>query len=269
MTAKYNHSATHVLKTGILPKTGEAYALVIQSIDNIDHVVALQQSVHSGLSDDQKAFLVERDHAYFKKHFERGHLVLGVVHGDKLVAQALMTLPTAQFPETGMTDMPLPAAPENIAVLNGVVVHPDYRGNNLQTVLADARITLAGVQGRHHIISEIAAENCYSWHNLMQKGLSIHSMTHDKNDGTPLYNMHADISKKGRSLSSIFNRKSGTHRVVCGQDNLEVQQALLALDYKGLHHNPRHKTIVFAKPVKQTHAKKKKPSPPQKQFKAG
>lgn len=252
-----------VLHQGTFAKTSESYEVTMQTIDNLDEITRLHQEIFDRLEEHEKPYLIERDKSYFENHFEQGHVVVGVVHNGRLVAQALMTLPSEEYPYTGMTDMNMSSLPlEKIAVLNGAIVHPDYRGNSLQTVLTEARIKLAEMRGREHLVSEVAVNNRFSWSTLLKSGLSIHSLGTDSDDGTQLYNLHIRANDRGtvHKLRNEFNHNSRRNIVSCSQNNLEAQQILISLGYRGVANDIAGQTIQFARlPKKKSGGHNRKP----------
>ena len=186
-------SSAFILASGILPKTGDAYDVVLPTAAHITHVAQLQATVFQSLSPEEKSFLIERDEEDFKQHFAQGHAVVAAVSKGQLIAQALVVMPAPGHKDCGITDMQLPAHAKHIAVLGGDIVHPDYRGNQLQSTLTAARIAFATAAGRRHAVAEVAVGNTHSLKNLMRHGLKIHSMGQDASDGTVLYNLHAPL----------------------------------------------------------------------------
>jgi hypothetical protein len=132
-------SKSTILQSGTLPKTGGSYQLALLTADHIDDILSLQDTVYANLTAAEKAFIVCKDRAFFEQHFATGNVVLGVFHQGKLIAQSLMVHPTPQHPKTGMVDMQLPAPTEKIAVLQGMIVHPDFRGNALMALMTKAQ----------------------------------------------------------------------------------------------------------------------------------
>jgi RimJ/RimL family protein N-acetyltransferase len=242
---------THTLKVDTLKKTGEQYALVSLSAGNIDAILALQDVIFSSLSAMEQSFLLRKSRKFFKKHFAAGNIVLGIVHNGQLVAQSVIVHPTAQNPKTGMVDMALDAKPEEVTIIQGVVVHPAYQGNRLMTAMVDAWLEIAEKQGRTHAIAEVAVGNYYSWSIFLKEGLHIHSLGVDPADGTQLYNIHARVAPLlKRRLTPDFNKASAKDSVKCLQADFEAQKKLLSSGHKGVKFDPASGTIEFTPPKK-------------------
>lgn len=245
MTNQINTDNAYVLKTGSLKKTGGEYALILLSEKNIDDILLLQEAALSALPEDQKSFLLKKDREFFEKHFAGGNTVIGIEHEGALIAQSVIVNPTADNPKTGMTDIRLKAKPEKTTVLQGIVVHPDFRGNKLITEMIDAWIDLAKSQKRTDALAEVSLENFHSWAAFLKEGLQIHSIGTDPADGTELYNIHARIKPLAKKrLKEEFNKKS-RRTVDVPHDDIEKQKELLSKGYKGVNADNDSKSIKF------------------------
>lgn len=240
------------LKTGRLPKNDGEYSLVYQFQENMNDILALQDTVINSLTDEEKSFVLPKSPEFFKRHLLEGHTVLGIMHEGKLIAQSIILNPTIENQKTGMVDMSLHANPEKITVLQGVLVHPDYRGNKLMSVMVDEWLSLAAGEGRVHAIAEVTTDNYFSWSVFLKEGLSIHSIGIDCADGTKVYNMHAHVSTLIKErLSPDFNKNAKQPDIHCHHKDINLQESLIAEGYKGTSYN--HKTGQFG-------FSKKKPS---------
>ncbi len=237
---------TPILKQSSLPKTGGGYALVLLSGQHIDQILSLQDTVFDTLSAEEQGFLLKKNRAFFENHFSNGNAVLGIVHGGHLIAQSIIVHPTSKNPKTGMVDMTLNAPTDKITLLQGIIVHPDYQGNRLMTVMVDAWLTLAKEQRRTHALAEVAVGNVYSWSVFLREGLHIHSLGRDTADGTQVYNIHARVAPLiQKRLRPDFNKASSKRSVQCPQVDLERQRKILANGYRGVKFNAADGSIEF------------------------
>ncbi|MBI3440284.1 MAG: GNAT family N-acetyltransferase [Proteobacteria bacterium] len=243
----------HILKTGTLKKTAGEYSLVLLAASHIDSILALQEVVFATLSDQSQAFLLRKDKDFFEQHFARDSLVLGIIHDGQLVAQSVVVHPTTAHPKTGMVDMALDVPVENITVIQGVIVHPDYQGNRLMTALVDTWLELAEKQGRTHAIAEVAVDNYYSWSIFLKEGMEIDSIGEDPADGTQVYNFHAQVSPLlEKRLKPAFNKASAKNSVPSQSSDLEQQKDLLSRGYKGVSFDAASNVIAFKPPEQGT-----------------
>lgn len=253
MTTALALQDTQVLKQGTLPKTGEDFALVALSAKNLRQILALQDLAFASLTDEEQTFLLRKDEKFFEQHFSHGGAMLGVVHNGHLIAQSVVVNPSATHPKTGMVDMHLPAAPEKISVMQGVIVHPDYRGNKLMDEMVDAWFDQSQKNGRTEVIAEAALGNSYSWFVFMKRGMHLESIGVDPSDGTEVYNIHGQLPQ----LSEVFNKASRRGEVTVPQADAEAQKKLFAEGYKATGFTPASGNLTLQKNAK------KKPCLPQ------
>ncbi len=258
-----NKNPAQFLTKGTLAKTGQPYEMVLQGAGDIDAILDLQKIAMDDLSDEEKSYLVPKDRAFFEKHFASGNLMLGIISEGKLVAQCVIVNPTKQSPKTGMTDMPGRLAPHRVTVIQGVIVHPDYRGNRLMSEMVDVWLEIARMQGRRHAISEVTVDNHFSWAVFMKEGLQLHSIGYDPDDAVHLYNMHAEVSQLiEQRLNIAFNQVAAPppsqKAVPVSLHELDKQRALIKKGFKGVARNPKTGEVIFDKPKKQIFPWKKK-----------
>lgn len=241
-----------ILKTGKLKKTGAPFSVVKLEKEDIPQILSLQDDAFASLTEQEKTFLLKKDKTFFENHFDHGHTVLGVVSEGKLVAQSIIVNPTQAHPKSGMTDMTLNAKPEQITVLQGVIVHHEYRGNALMTYMVDEWLKGAKKDNRVHAIAEVATGNFFSWSVFMKEGLNIHSLGHDDSDGTDLYNLHGKVTALLKQrLKPQFNKASKKPAMVeVPVNDLAQQKMLTEAGYLGVSFNAANQNIVFKAPLK-------------------
>lgn len=254
MTTNDNYNP---LKIGKLKKSGAPYTILTLDPSDIPQILKLQDQVFDSLTADEQNFLLRKDKAFFEDHFANGNVVLGIVSEGRLIAQSVILNPTSAHPKSGMTDMALDARPDEVTVLQGVIVHPDYRGNKLMTFMVDEWLAVANAQGRKHALAEVTTENFFSWSVFMKEGLGIHSLGCDKSDGTDLYNMYAEVAPlMEKRLSGAFN--SAAEVVKVPLLDLESQKTLTEAGFLGVAFEAANQNIVFEAPKKAAKA----PKPP-------
>lgn len=246
-----------ILKTGTLKKTGAPYEITILGQSDITEILKLQDEVVNSLTADEQNYLLRKDSLFFENHFANGNIVLGIMSEGKLIAQSVILHPSEAFPKSGMTDMALDAKPEEVTVLQGVIVHPDYRGNKLMTFMVDEWLAVANAEGRKHALAEVTTENFFSWSVFMKEGLGIHSLGCDKTDGTDLYNMYAEVAPlMEKRLSGAFNSAAAVVKVPL--TDLDSQKTLTEAGFLGVAFEAANQNIVFEAPKKAAKA----PKPP-------
>lgn len=244
-------SKRHILKTGGLKKTGGTYLLVLLGVEDIPQMLGLQEVAFAALTPQEQTFLHHKTADQIERHFKYpNNLVLGVVHDGQLVAQSMIVNPTPFHPNTGMSDLKLDARPEKISVIQAVIVDPAYRGNKLMTVMVDEWLASAKADGRTHAVAEVTVENHHSWSVFMKEGLQIHSIGHDDEDNSSVYNMHASVSHLIRKRARGDFNTAAKKTIHCSMTQLRPQQALLNKGYVGVSFDAANKNIAFQAPRK-------------------
>jgi hypothetical protein len=249
-----NETAVH--RTGRLKKTGEEYLLVSLSAQHIDQILALKELAFAHLGERERVYLANnKDRVFFEDHFSAGNAVIGIVHDSRLIAQAIIVNPTAARPETGI-DIEMDVPIETVAVLQGAIVHPDYRGNNLQAVLVDERIAVSERNGRTEVFAEVALGNSFSWGVLMQKGLHIESTGISPYTGAEVYVLRGHVpSLRGQRQGAVNDC------IVCQLTDVDQQKELLAAGYRGTRFNADEKTLTFERAAMLQRALRNTPRP--------
>lgn len=228
--------SSEILKTGVLPKTGGSYTIGLLSTQHIDQVLDLQSATLQKLSPQEKTFLAKRDRSFLEKHFAAGNLMIGITHKGRLIAQSIVANP-ATYPGvvSGL-----------VSILKGVIVDQAYRGNGLMTLMVDCWLDIAQQEKRRHALAVVVTANTYSWSVFMQQGLDIQSMGIDPDDGSQIYNMHADVATlRAGMFMPKFNCRSHKGSTLCAKDDLATQEKLLATGYRGVDFDAKQEVIYF------------------------
>jgi hypothetical protein len=112
------------------------------------------------------------------EHFARilggeGQIIGLKTKGGTLVAYAVLTY----MPESLRDYCESLNLPEtewgSLACLDGISVHPAWRGNGVHTLLAGWRIETARLAGKRHIVATAAPSNHISWETLTTVGMRV------------------------------------------------------------------------------------------------
>lgn len=251
MKQEYNalNKQNKTLGFGQLEKSGDVYEVHLLGKHDIPDILNLQQKIFNDLPEEQKSFILPKTEEFFEKHFSRGHnQMLGIYVDGKLIAQSIILNPTEEHPETGMVDMKDVDSPDKVSIIEGVLVDADYRGNHLMEKMVQYWIDYTDSIGREHVIAEIAVDNPYSWGVFLDKGLTLHSMGVDPDDGTELYNAHETVENiKDKNISGHFNYYAEKKLKTCDAQDLDQQKQLMQDGYIGTSYNRQTKKIIMAK----------------------
>jgi GNAT superfamily N-acetyltransferase len=137
---------------------------------HLDAVCALHRRLHE-LAPRPGLFAVE-SREFFARHLEQDGRILGVFDAQgELTAYAVLGLPRADDPENFGRDIGLPEGElGTVAHLDGIGVHPEWRGHGLHRALISERIALATAAGRRVVLSMAAPGNRWSLGNLLASG---------------------------------------------------------------------------------------------------
>ena len=178
------------LASGFLINSGKSYTCQLLDETHLPAVMKLQTTIIENLAPGQKNFILPKTAAEFSGFLTKDKgLMVGVIAEGRLIAQGLLYWPTDTGPGSGMTDCPnWPGSVAKSAVIMGMLVDPQERGNNLQQILQQVRVDLAKRYNRQEILGETSAANAFSLINAMQAGAYVVSAGRDPEDDCQLLN---------------------------------------------------------------------------------
>ena len=120
--------------------------------------------------------LAAESDAFFADHMARIGRIFGLFVDEALIAYGVLGLPGPGDANFG-DDLGLPAAEKaRVAHIDGISVHPGWRGNRLQRVLIGWRVREAAAAGRYLILCTVAPGNAGSLSNALAEGLTIRAL---------------------------------------------------------------------------------------------
>lgn len=169
------------LKTGIVTrhigdaKEQEGYEMRLIGEKELIEVVTLQELVYSKLPNKQVLFMDSYDE--MMADMRLGAKILGVFNeSQELIAYRYVGFPGHDNKNLGY-DISLPHKELNKVVhLETTVVHPDYRGNGLQSLTLQQIIPVIKELGYRHLICTVSPQNYFSLFNIMKNGLKIKAL---------------------------------------------------------------------------------------------
>jgi GNAT superfamily N-acetyltransferase len=169
------------LKSGIITKhvgdlkEQEGFEMRLISERELEEVVALQGLVYSKLPNKQVLYLDSYDEML--ADMKLGAKIIGVFnHKQDLIAYRYVGFPGYDAKNLGY-DIKLPQKELNKVVhLETTVVHPDYRGNGLQSLTLQEMIPVVKEMGYKHMLCTVSPQNYFSLFNIMKNGLKIKAL---------------------------------------------------------------------------------------------
>lgn len=197
-----------ILKTGELKRNDgnsihiEKYDMRLITERQLEEVVALQYHVYSQLPNKQVLYVDSYDEML--QDMRQGAKVIGVYNEhQKLIAYRYVGFPGFSEKNLGNDIHMAEADLDKVVHLETTVVHPDYRGNSLQSLTLQQMIPIVKNMGYRHLMCTVSPQNAYSLLNIMKNGLKIKSLKKkygtDKSgrDGLWRFILHKDLEPVG------------------------------------------------------------------------
>ncbi|QQZ08935.1 GNAT family N-acetyltransferase [Heyndrickxia vini] len=207
-----------------LKHDGTPYKVTRLTSCDIDQILLLQDLVVSALED--KKILQPLTLEEFKFILEGNGLMVGAFVNEQLIAFRALLVPTIDSDHLGY-DIGL-AKEELPSVVYQEIsnVHPQYRGNHLQKILAKIIMNeLSKLSGKYsYICCTVAPFNIPSLKDKFSQGMEIAALK----------------EKYGRRLRYVFVKKLGdvnnfwTKKVTLNMNDTEGQQGLLLKGWRGI-----------------------------------
>jgi hypothetical protein len=151
---------------------------------------------------------------FFADHVGDQGRSLGIFHGRKMIAYALVRFPGSHVDNLGH-DLRLPEHElSDVVHLEECGVHPAFRGRNLQFELTRRRIGIAAELGYRHLVTTISPKNPYSLRNHLRHNLCIGAVA-EKYGGMLRLVLHRDLRIKVVSWRRITSVKLSNALDMC------------------------------------------------------
>jgi ribosomal protein S18 acetylase RimI-like enzyme len=150
------------------------YEMRFMDEDNLDEMMNLQEIVVHHLADKE----IFRTHSadYFQEHLQIEKSAIGVFCQDGLIAYNILSFPGDSKDNFGH-DINLPKGDlPNVVHLATIAVHPDFRGNSLQSKMQNAHLKLIANLGYEHVCCMVSPKNRPSLQNILSQGLIIKAL---------------------------------------------------------------------------------------------
>lgn len=176
----------------------EAYSMSMLKTSELDQVMHLQDAVYNALPNKQ--VLAKDTQQFIETCLHDDGFVIGVHNeANQLISYRFIALPKNRDDNMGL-DIKLPSAElTKVAHLETTIVHPDYRGNGLQSKTLKIAFPMLHSQHIKHVICTVSPFNFFSLANIMKNGLKIKVLTkkygslEDNSDGLWRFILHKDI----------------------------------------------------------------------------
>lgn len=188
-----------------------ALALRMIGPEHVTNILLLRKQVLSHLTNPDIYVNEDDEQEFVRQHCGPAGVTLGVFDGPRLVAYAMLGLPTPQDPNNlGHWFGLAPPNCARVAHVASCMVLPSHQGLGLQRRLLAARFRLALDYGRSICIGMISLHNHISRQNLLREGFHIGWVGHLC--GLERQLMYTDLN---RPMAFDISLGAQSHRVAC------------------------------------------------------
>ncbi|MUV36446.1 hypothetical protein JNUCC1_00248 [Lentibacillus sp. JNUCC-1] len=209
---------------GVLKTTGETFKIQQLHMEDCDDVLLLQKSAQYVLDQPEQLEILSREEV---KHILSGNgYMAGAFLEERLIAFRAMLTPEVNDPEHLGTDAGLPySALPHVIYSEITIVHPNYRGNGLQTYMG--RIVLNHIDRNQYryVASTVAPFNIPSLKDKLVLGMEI-IVLKEKYGGKLRYVLFRD-------LDATHDHRQVLDSQTVSMEETHTQVQLLDKGYKG------------------------------------
>lgn len=222
----------------------EEFSMHLIGEDSIDEMICLQQNIYDGLP-NKDVLAIDQPEEIIKA-IKSGGFIIGVHNSShQLIAYRYIAIPQIEKNNMGY-DLHLPYNEmTKVAHLETTIVHPDYRGNGIQSKTLQSAFPILKEKGIQHVICTVSPFNLFSLMNIMKNGLKIkvlakkygHSL--DGSDGLWRFILHKNLYEQDTTVYNALIR--------VGLDCFNTQMSLLERGFVGNYLSLDGKTLAYVK----------------------
>ena len=221
----------------------EKYSMRFISIEELSGVVALENYVFDNLPNKNVLFKDSFDEMH--EDMAAGAKILGVFNeaGD-LIAYRYISFPGISRKNLAY-DISLPKSQmDKVVHLETTVVHPDYRGNALQSITLQHAASMVGNMGYRHLLCTVSPQNLFSLYNIMKNGLKIKALrkkyhSSENPEGLWRFILHRDMA--------IARYEKPIDSYILKLEDLDEQKNLIDRGYIGFNIFRENRLLNYAK----------------------
>ena len=179
-----------MIKQFTLPKSGAIATIRTLDLNDLAHVISLQDATRDALPEAQKMFVLPQSSAYFEQLLSHHNgIMIGVFAGDTLVGQMAVMGPLTlgkAIEQQKLTRNEVhfhhAADTDSIVLAKSMTVHPNWRGNEISQQMLTSMMDLPFVRATDHIFAQISVDNVRSWELFLHQGFGIVAAVIDPQD---------------------------------------------------------------------------------------
>lgn len=232
-----------IIMSGKLKKNNQPFSVRRLKLQDVFELHNLHKVILSNLKSGQECFIHHKTVGDFTKMIKNPHqLVIGAFVNDQLIGYS-----SANFINNNNIDEVLPNFnldydAEKIVVLEQASVNPEYRGNNLASIMNAIRQKVAKQEyGCEYAVTMVDINNFYSYRNGLRNGMCITQATIDPDDGGHIVYLSKEMNKEPQ-----LNQEKGLEELPYQDMNLDNVSKLIKNGYVAFGYNDESKKVLFA-----------------------
>lgn len=212
-------------------------------IKELNRVVELQKYVYNNLPDKNVLFMDSYEEMF--DDMKSGAKIIGVFNeANNLIAYRYISFPGLDSKSLAY-DIDLPKSQmAKVVHLETTVVHPEYRGNALQSITLQYAAEEVETLGYRHLLCTVSPQNMFSLYNIMKNGLKIKALKRKYSSSENPNGLWRFILHKDMAIES-YNKPISSY--MSGLENFDEQKGLIDRGYIGFNIFRENRLLNYAK----------------------
>lgn len=237
-------SSEAVIMSGRLIKNNQSYIIRHIRPEDVFDVYNLHKVILQNLKPGQECFIHHKKASDFRRMVDNSNqLFIGAFVDKKLVAYASANYVNHSNINEVLPNFDLDYEPNRIAVLEQASVSPEYRGNNLASIMNSVRQKVSyQTYGKKYAVTMVDIKNFYSYRNGFRNGMCITQATTDPDDGGHVIYMAKEIGKEPNFNIIQLPKELSYEEMDIGNVGALIEQGYVARGYDDCRQK-----VLFAK----------------------
>lgn len=229
--------------TSKLKKTGEAFAIRQIGEEDLFQLISLHKTIINNLKPGQECFIHKKSADEFVKIIEsKDKLAIGTFVGKKLIGYSLANFVSDKTIDKVLPNFDTNIDPNKIVVLEQASVDPEYRGNNIASIMNACRQKIARQEyGKECAVTMVDIKNYFSYRNGFKNGMAISQATVDPDDGGHIVYLVKDFNNE-----FVTSKKDGFN-ISAKNMTIEVVNTMVENGYVGVGFDDVKNRVIFEK----------------------
>jgi len=236
-------SRNQAIFTSKLKKTGEPFTLRQIGEEDLFQLINLHKTIINNLKPGQECFIHKKSADDFVNIIaDESKLAIGTFVENKLIGYSLANFVCDKTIDETLPNFCADFDPNKIVVLEQASVDPEYRGNNIASIMNAYRQKIARQDfGKEYAVTMVDINNYFSYRNGFRNGMVISQATVDPDDGGHIVYLTKDFNKEQKTISENgFN-------VSADKLSIDVVNVMIENGYVGSDFNSEKNQVIFEK----------------------